>query len=379
MIVKNKKEKKERHWILFLLILLFSIMIIYFINNTNLFRINTFTSFGHTYFLYLFDIKLYFLIIIMVFNYGNIYQTLVLFYSVIIPELLFSFFFLCFEYDNQNELNIFYDYYILFVFYLNLFKIIFDDNYISNNNTNYKKLCLYIIILLFLFFCSTNTLALLKYSNIILLDKIISAFLLSFSSYFFIFHVININPKDSLQLFHFIDNINNNIITVSFFIMIIISLYLNNGNKYNIYLYFSLIIISNIIPIYGIIYEYKFLFNSSRKSWANFNFEKETNSENDNINSLISDITITKSIKWNQTTFFFDFLRLLVLIFIKIAIFYFSENLFIFNDNQNKTNKCFLYFVFSIFTFIIDKILLYWLKLINMTYFFLERNSINSK
>ena len=370
MIVKNKKEKKERHWLLFLLILLFSILIIYLINNI---RIKVFIPFGHIYFLYLFDNKLYFLIIIIVFNYGNIYQALLLFYSLIIPEFLISFLFLCFEFDKQNELNIFYDFYILFTFYIFLAHILFDNNYINNNNI-YKGLFLYIIIFIFLLICSTNTLAILNYSNIILLDKIISALLLSLSSYFFIFHVINIDPKDSLQLFHLIDNINNNIITVSFFIMIIISIYLNNDNKYNRFLSFSLIITSNIIPIYGIIYEYKFLFNSSRKNWANFNFEKETNNENDNINSLISDITITKSIKWNKTTFFFDFLRLLVLIFINISIFYFSEKIIIY-----KTNKSFLCFVFSIFTFIIDKILLYWLNLINMTYFFLERNSINSK
>ena len=238
---------------------------------------------------------------------------------------------------------------------------------------------LYIIIFIFLLICSTNTLAILNYSNIILLDKIISALLLSLSSYVFIFHVNNIDPKDSLQLFHLIENINNNIITVSFFIMIIISIYLNKDNKNNTFFSFSLIITSNIIPIYGIIYEYKFLFNSSRKNWANFNFEKETNNENDNINSLISDITITKSIKWNKTTFFVNFLRLIVLICINLLIFYFSEKIIIYNDNKNKTNKSFLYFVFSIFTFIIDKILLCWLNLINMTYFFLERNSINSK
>ena len=382
MIVKNKKEKKESHWILFLIILLFSGLIIYCIINNNSIRIKTIIPFGHIGFLYLLDLKFYFLIIIIVFNFGNIYQTLLLFYSLIIPDFLYSTFLFFigygYEYDKQNKLNILYDYFILIFFFLIIAKLLFYSNNINEQNINYKGLFIYIIIFIFLLLCLTNTIAILN-SNIIFLDKIISGFLLSYSYYFLIFHVININPNDSLQLFYFIEKSNNNIITVAFFIMIIISIYLKNDNKYNKFLSCILYATSNIIPIYGIIYEYKFLFNSSRKNWANFNFEKENNIENDNLNSLISEITITKSIKWNKTSFIIDILRLIVLIFIQIIIFYFSEQMLFFNYNEVKINKSFLFFVFSIFTFIIDKILLYWLRLINMTYFFLERNSINSR
>ena len=382
MIVKNKKEKKESHWILFLIILLFSGLIIYCIINNNSIRIKTIIPFGHIGFLYLLDLKFYFLIIIIVFNFGNIYQTLLLFYSLIIPDFLYSTFLFFigygYEYDKQNKLNILYDYFILIFFFLIIAKLLFYNNNINEQNINYKGLFIYIIIFIFLLLCLTNTIAILN-SNIIFLDKIISGFLLSYSYYFLIFHVININPNDSLQLFYFIEKSNNNIITVAFFIMIIISIHLKNDNEHNKFLSIILYITSNIIPIYGIIYEYKFLFNSSRKNWANFNFEKENNIENDNLNSLISEISITKSIKWNKTSFIIDILRLIVLIFIQIIIFYFSEQMLFFNYNEVKINKSFLFFVFSIFTFIIDKILLYWLRLINMTYFFLERNSINSR
>ena len=382
MIVKNKKEKKESHWILFLIILLFSGLIIYCIINNNSIRIKTIIPFGHIGFLYLLDLKFYFLIIIVVFNFGNIYQTLLLFYSLIIPDFLYSTFLFFigygYEYDKQNKLNILYDYFILIFFFLIIAKFLFYSNNINEQNINYKGLFIYIIIFIFLLLCLTNTIAILN-SNIIFLDKIISGFLLSYSYYFLIFHVININPNDSLQLFYFIEKSNNNIITVAFFIMIIISIHLKNDNEHNKFLSIILYITSNIIPIYGIIYEYKFLFNSSRKNWANFNFEKENNIENDNLNSLISEISITKSIKWNKTSFIIDILRLIVLIFIQIIIFYFSEQMLFFNYNEVKINKSFLFFVFSIFTFIIDKILLYWLRLINMTYFFLERNSINSR
>ena len=384
MIVKNKKERKERSWIPFLLILLFSIITIYFIYDNNAIRIKTNIPLGHNGFLYLFDIRLYFIIILIIFNYGNIYQSFLLFYSLSIPEFLISLYYLIMESENKNELNLFYNYFVLFFFFLILSNIIFNTNNINDkNNINYKGLFLFIFIFIFFLFCLTNTLGLLN-SNIIFLDKIISGFLLSFSCYYFIFNVVIINQNDSFQLFQFFNSIDNSIINVPFFITIIFSLYLKNDVEFYKYLSLILYISSNIAPSYGIIYEYKFLFNSNRKNWANFNFDNEekNNNNNDNIQSLISEITITKSIKWNKTSFFFDTLRLLILIFIQIGFFYLSENFnaysIIYYENKEK-NNAFLFFVFAVFLFIIGKIILYWMRLINMTYFFLERNSINSR
>ena len=380
MIVKNKKEREERHWIPFLLISFISLIAIYNINNNKIIRIKTIIPFGHNGFLFLFDIKLYFIIIVLLFNYGNIYQVFILFYSLAIPKVIYSTYLLFFGIDTlNNELNLFFHYFLFFLFFLILAKFMFSHNNSDNNNISHKGICLYIFIILFLLFCLTNTLAVLN-SNIIYLDKIISGFLLAFSCYYFIFHVVNINQNDSLQLFHFIDNMNNNIIIVSLFIIIIFSIYLKNENKYYKYLSYLLYIISIIVPVYGILYELKFLFNSNRKNWSNFNFEKINENENDNINSLISDITITKSIKWNKTSFFIDIIRLVALAFIHIGIFYILDDDFIFSDDDiEEKNNSFLFFSFSIFTFIINKILLYWMKLINMTYFYLERNSINSR
>ncbi len=374
MIVKNKnkKESKEKHWLSFLLIVILSIITIYFIFDNNSIKIKTIIPFGHNCFLYLLDIKLYFLIIILIFNFGNIYQVILLFYSSIIPQFVKSLDYMFFGFMKQNNMNsLLHDYFLFIFFFLVLGKIIFDVNERNNNNNNKKGIILYVIIFLFLLFCLSNTLAILNYLHIIYLNKIISAFLLAFSFYFFIFHVLNVNHKDSMQLFYFIDSINDGIMTVSFFIIIIISILLNNNIQYFNYSYILLYIISLIIPIYGIIYEYKFIFNSNRKNWINFNFDKEKN--NEKINMLISEITITKSIKWNETSFIIDFVRLIVLIIIKVGIFYCSDKFY------KNNNDAFLFFVFSIFIFIIDKILLYWVRLINITYFFLERNSINSR
>ena len=373
MIVKNKKERKERHWITFLILLMISSIIIYYINNNNSLRIKTCINFCHKTFLYLFNNKFYFIIITLIYNYNNIYQVLLLFYSLVIPEMFVSSYFLLFKYEEQNNLNIFYDYFILFFFVFILTTIIFDN--INEKYINYKALILFIFFL-FLLLGLTNTLAILN-KNIIYFDKIISGFLLSFSSHYFIFHVININTNDSSQLFCFVNNINNNILSASFFIIIIFSIYLKDNNEYYKYLSPLLYIASIIIPIYGITYELKFLFKSNRKNWSNFNFEKDKNNDSDNINTLISEITITKPTKWNKTSCLKDILRLLTIISIQFFIFYFSDNFKIYNNK--KLDNSFLYFVISIFIFIIGKTILFWMRLINMTYFFLERNSINSR
>jgi hypothetical protein len=391
MYVQTKNERKERHWISFLLLLFVSIVIIFFIINNNSLKIKTKFHYGHTGFLYLFDIKLYILIITVIFNYGNIYQTLLLFYSLLFPNFVHSIYCIFKKYlehqtDNINEENLLYQYFLIFFFFMVLFHIFFykrktESN--EGNNMNYKAMFLYIIIFLFLLFCVTNTIAILN-SNIIFLDKIISGFLFSFSCYYFIFFVINVYPNDSLQLYYFIDYINNNLVIVSFFIFIILSFYLmNNNTKYIKFLSIILYLNSMIIPIFGIKNELKNIFNSNRKNWINYNFESERkgSEENENMNSLISEISITKPIKWNETSFIVDILRLIALILIKASIFYCSDIIndkIVSNSDEYDVNSASLFYISSIFIFVIDKIILKWIKLINMTYFFLERNSINS-
>jgi hypothetical protein len=180
--------------------------------------------------------------------------------------------------------------------------------------------------------------------------------------------------------------ININIIIVLFFVLIFISFYLSNNtnNKYSKLSSSLFYLNSIIIPIYGIKNEYKSLFKSNRKNWINFNFENEKKDKNnDNITGFISEITITKPIKWNNTSFVISIFRLIFLIFIQFIIFYLSNNFNNVGDMGNideiTINNSFLYFVSSISLFVVNKIILYWMKLLNMTYFFLERNSINSR
>ena len=387
MYVKTKKEKKERHWISFIIILTISLIATYFILNNNSLRIKSPFNFDYIIFFNLFDIKIYFIIITIIFNYGNIYQILLLFYSLIFPQLLYSIYCLLSNFMNHshnNEQNLFYCYFVLFLFFLNIGQILFCNYKNENNNMNnynYKGICLYILVLL----CLLIALSFLN-SNIISLDKIISSFLLSFSCYYFIFYVLNIDQSNPLQLFFFMEYINNNIIIVLFFILVFISFYLcnNTNNKYSILSPTLFYLNSLIIPIYGIKNEYKSLFKSNRKNWINFNFENEKKDKNNgNITGFISEITITKPIKWNRTPFVISIFRLIFLIFIQFIIFYLCNNFDnignMGNTDEISINNSFLYFVSSISLFVVNKIILYWMKLLNMTYFFLERNSINSR
>ena len=363
---KKKNENVERHRAIFFLILIFSIIIIYFsINNSSL-TIRPFIHFRYKIILYLINIKLYLFIISITFNFGNIYQALILFYILLIPNYLH--FILSSLYMNLNQ-NIFYNYFLFMLFFLVLGHVLFT----KENIIFYLKLSiLYALILLILLLLLANFLAF-ENNSFILGNKIISGFCLSFTCYYFIFYVLNINNSNGLQLYNFIESINNDILLVLFFIMFILSIFLNS-DKFIIVILYSLCLI---IPLCGIKYELKVTFNSNKNNCINFNFSLEednniNNTNNLNMNNLLSKIKITKPIKWNKTSILYDTLRLVFFILIFLLISFFSNKI----DN-NDLSFAFLFLTFSIFLFIFSKILMHWLDIINTTYFFLDSDSIN--
>ena len=369
MIIKSKSkiQNVERNRTFFFLILLFTIIIIYFSFNNSSLTIRPFIPFNSKMILYLFDIKLYLYIILIIYNFGNIYQTLILFYILLIPQYIYII--LSTINLNLNQ-DIFYQFFLLMFFSFVLGHIAFT----KENKIYYKKITIfYIIILLILLILLANYLAI-ENDSFILGNKIISGFVLAFCCYYFIFYVININQNDDVQLLNFIEGITNNILVVLLFILIISSIYSKDNDKYLTYILFALCLI---IPLCGIKYEFKIIFNSNKRNWRDFNFslDEENNIDNNNnninINNLLSKIKITKAIKWNKTKFFFDLLRLIFFLFIIILISFLS------NFEDNNLTTAFLFFAFSIFLFILSKILMYWMEIINMTFFFLESDSLN--
>ena len=363
---KKKNENVERHRAIFLLILIFSTIIIYFsINNSSL-TIRPFIQFRYKIIVELLNIKLYLFLISIAFNFGNIYQALILFYILLIPNYLH--FIISSLYMNLNQ-NIVYQYFLFMLFFLVLGHLLFT----KENKLLYQKLSvLYALILIIVLILLANFLAF-ENNSFILGNKIISGFCLSFSFYYFLFYVLNINHNNGLQLYNFIESINNDILLFLFFIMFILSIFLKSDKFITVILY-SLCLI---IPLCGIKYELKVAFNSNKRNWINFNFSLEednsiNNTNNLNMNNLLSKVKITKPIKWNKTSILYDILRLVFFILIFLLISFFSNKI----DNNDLSNA-FLFLTFSIFLFIFSKILMHWLDIINTTYFFLDSDSIN--
>jgi hypothetical protein len=98
------------------------------------------------------------------------------------------------------------------------------------------------------------------------------------------------------------------------------------------------------------------------------------NNNNSIMNNLIAKIKITKPIKWNKTSIFYDILRLIFLVFNLLLISFFAEKI-----KDENLSIAFLFMAFSVFLFLLSKILMYWMELINMTFFYLESDSINSE
>jgi hypothetical protein len=369
MIIKpKKKENVERPRFIFLFILLLSIIIIYFTLNNSSLAIKPFIYFNNKYLLFFINNKFYLLIILILYNYGNIFQILILFYVLFIPQFIF---FILSKINFCFNQNVFFQFFLFIFFFLVLGHIIFTK---ENKIIYLKSSLLYLMVFIIILFLVSNYLAIMN-NSIILVNKIISGFFLAIPCYYFIFFVVNINHFNGLQLFNIIDYINNNVITSLLFVLIILLIYSKIYNKYFVFLLFCLCLI---IPLLGIKYELILTFKSNKRNWKDFNFtsDEDNNINNNNLimNTLITKIKITKPIKWNKTSIFYDILRLIFLLFNHILISFFSGKI-----EDDNLSTAFLFLAFSIFLFLLSKILMYWMELINMTFFYLESDSINSE
>ena len=369
MIIKpKKKENDERPRFIFLFILLLSIIIIYFTLNNSSLAIKPFIYFNNKYLLFFINNKFYLLIILILYNYINIFQILILFYVLFIPQFIF---FILSKINFCFNQNVFFQFLLFIFFFLVLGHIIFTK---ENKIIYLKSSLLYLMVFIIILFLVSNYLAIMN-NSFILVNKIISGFFLAIPCYYFIFFVVNINHFNGLQLFNIIDYINNNVITLLLFVLIILLIYSKIYNKYFVFLLFCLCLI---IPLLGIKYELILTFKSNKRNWKDFNFtsDEDNNINNNNLimNTLTTKIKITKPIKWNKTSIFYDILRLIFLLFNHILISFFSGRI-----EDDNLSTAFLFLAFSIFLFLLSKILMYWMELINMTFFYLESDSINSE
>ena len=386
-------QKKKRNWILIIimiLLIIFTCIIDKIYSNSFLqndikitneiqkfFIINDSISKTITYLNYGNSIMTICIIIIIVYNYSNIYKSFLIFTMTSFLYYFSSwikFFNQKFTpyYDkkivNNKDItfNIYYcgfgfgfpstQTFVMVPFYLSLWKIYS----ISKPKVNKCfKIFLFVIIFLLIICFSTATII----SGSHYFSQVIFSFILGIFFYCIIFYGLKLDLQNGDELYKIIkykiyfyiliyfilfvpliiaflllldkDNINNNFDGCKIHNEDK-SQFLENEKGYEYFLKGSFvytgIFIANFFCILGIKCELFFIFKDHKTNWIDFNFSKE-NLENDNDDlNLNNTITITKDAKWNNTTSLRSLLRVFVLFIISIISF--LPYLFVSWDNE---------------------------------------------
>ena len=216
----------------------------------------------------------------------------------------------------------------------------------TNKNIKYKKLFLSLIILFILCICFSRL-----YMGVHSLNQIFFGIFLGFCLYYLIFYVLEIEPYNSEEILEIIYNLNKYI----FIFVIIVSIGLipyfifkidkRLAFQYNIYISqfcpnlptikrlenAALINITTfsvvIFAIFGIFFEYEFIFEKNINKFKKFNFYNENNDLEQN---LLNENENNK--KWNDTNLFISFIRLII-IFIIVYILYYPPKLISYQNN----------------------------------------------
>ena len=321
-------------------------------------------------YLYFYNAKTFFIIMIVLFNFGNIYQVLILFqfttfsfiYEIIYSKTIFEglltqitpkiFTVTCFFLILYGVLNFFK--FLLFLLTIMIVVIYFILTFGSQTNTFYGLL---------------------------------SDVLFGVSFYLFIFRLLNINCNNSTQLANFLQKIKVKDLVIMacilFFLMVIMSFWKLFENKYfdnNTIIQILLLLISTTISILGIRLEYKYTFDDLQLQWKKYNFTIKENEDEDE--RLEQSMTIVKHHKWNNTSFIKSFIRLILLLILTGGSYYIIEYLkmWLNNDKELKYNQSsytIFFIVFAVEVFGVDKYLMKFCKLINETFFYLRKSSLS--
>ena len=306
------------------------------------------------------------IIIIIVYNYSNIYKSFLLFtmtsflyyistwikffnqtytpyYDKNIiknTEITFNIYYCSFGFGLPSTQT-----FVMVPFYLSLWKIYS----ISKPKVNKCfKLFLFIITFILIICFSFSTII----SGSHYFSQVIFSFILGIFFYFIIFYGLNLDLQNGEELYKIIKHKLYLYILIYFilFVPLIIvfllllqkdnvynnfdgckiyneekSQFLENEKGYEYYLkgsfIYSGIFIANFFCIFGIKCELYFIFNDHKNNWIDFNFAKE-NLENDNDDlNLNTTITITKDAKWNNTTSLRSLIRIVILFIISFVSF----------------------------------------------------------
>jgi hypothetical protein len=212
--------------------------------------------------------------------------------------------------------------------YLTLWRIV-----ISNSRLRFKKHCkvlLLILCLIMIFFINACKF----FARLFALNEIIFGMLLGFLIYFFAFHVVKVKMNNGRQLVNIINLPWFWYVLINLVIMIIFVIFyftfspsdenllnyvsnINNSNcaytsdnkRFNNEALLSFIsIFSNIGTLLALKSEYYGIFEGNETNWRFFNFAKEENEDD----SLLSRLSISRETQWNHTSLTSGLVRLVL-------------------------------------------------------------------
>lgn len=296
-------------------------------------------------------------IIVLVYNWANVYKTFVLSMSYFLSTLLVSLMKMIYRsprpyFVSEKILSLGCEggwgnpsghALCSTVFYLTLWEIFKDSGWLRRKKfAKYASLVSYFILIL-LIVISRNLVG--AHS----LNQILFGSQLGFGLYFFLFHVLCVKCNDSKQFestvlkFKVLYFLILNLIVITAAICLY---FFNKGGDSNqtmeaqyskmidekcntvpenrrfqneALITFSLFL-SNIGAFLGIKCDYYFTFSENFRNWRQFNFEiqnEEGVSDND---SVMTKITINKETQWNSTNAFYSIVRILVIIMFSLAL-----------------------------------------------------------
>ena len=357
---------------------------------------------------------IYIILVLLIYNSCNIYKSYIIFFTLFISQLILSInklilnsprpYFINKEikaYDCQGGFGSPSGHVLVCtMFYLTIWKIIFQSKKQKN------RICFkyFTLILFIMFIICIGFIRLLSGAHS--LDQIIYGFLLGLIYFVFVFYVMNINCNNYKQLLKHLND--NNVFLYFILIVICFSLLfiskfrndelINKHKKYEIIinkicpnipeskklfkeiLLLFIIFCSYIFSYIAMRNEYFWYFEENDSNWSQYNFVIKENEEEYKETLLTSEITITKETQWNHTSNIISFFRLIMICFFLII---FSGIPYYFIKWNNKYYLLVIFikvglslYISMFLLFFLLKIILKWLKLTNLTLFYIIRDSI---
>lgn len=307
-------------------------------------------SFFSIYYTYISSEYLLYAIVILFYNYGNVYKTFILFSQIVLGKYITGFLKLIFietplYYDNSVPFSIINEHTFSFpseklviypAFLLSIWQFL-TRKLQKNQNDLFLN---YFLLGTISFFVGMLFLSEL-FLGISSIDQSLFSFGISLEIYYFIFYVVKVNSNDNKQFFRIIKSTFKKILCLIIVLQCLpLFLYLLRRNSEKIQkltnsitaqnkseneicfekeaLSTSFVFSSTLFLVIGFKLELNLLFHEQFSNWSQFNFEPndESNhsySTNSYTSSLSERISITKGAQWNHTKIFQSFLRLVVI------------------------------------------------------------------